>query len=510
MSIFNDLAANIAIGLSTILTPEAFFYCFLGVLLGQLVGVLPGIGTLVAISLLFPFTFHLDPTSALIMLAGIYYGTAYGGSTTSILLNVPGQASSAVTCLDGYPMAKQGRAGIALFMTTVASFIGASVGILLMMLFSPVIAENALRFGPWEYFSLMMLGLVAASTLGSGTPIKGIAMVVLGVTLGLVGIDVNSGQARFTFNYMPLYDGISLASIVMGLFGVPEVIATIRDVKNEKFVTRHISYSSMIPTRDDVKRSWGPMFRGTTVGSFFGTLPGTGGLVASFMAYAIEKRVTKEPGRFGKGAIEGVIAPEAANNAADQTSFIPTMTLGIPGSATMAIVLGVLIIHGLTPGPRLVLDHPELFWGLVMSFWIGNVMLVLLNIPLIGIWVKVLSIPYHYLYPMILVFVCTGAFFVENSSFDVWQVLFFAMVGYFMRLFGLSAAPLILGFILGPMMEEHLRRALLLSRGSFTTFVERPISAITLGLTLTLLIWMTVGYVRSSRKRMNVVAAGSN
>lgn len=499
VSIFYDLADHIAIGLGAVLTPANLFYCFLGVLLGQLVGALPGIGVLVAISLLFPFTFHLEPTSALIMLAGIYYGTAYGGSTASILLNVPGQASSAVTCLDGYPMARQGRAGVALFMTTVASFVGASVGILLMMLFSPTIAQNALRFGPWEYFSLMLLGLIAASTMASGAPAKGIAMVILGIVLGLVGIDVNSGVGRFTFDYLPLYDGISLASIVMGLFGVPEVIATIRDVKKESFVTRSISYRSMVPTRDDMSRSWAPMLRGTAIGSFFGALPGAGALVSSFMAYALEKKVARDPSRFGKGAIEGIIAPEAANNAADQTAFIPTMTLGIPGSATMAIVLGVLIIHGVTPGPKLVVDHPDLFWGLVMSFWIGNVILVILNIPLIGMWVKVLSIPYHYLYPVILVFVCTGAFFVENSSFDVVQVLVFAAIGYFMRILGLSAAPLILGFILGPMMEEHLRRALLLSRGDFWLFLERPISATTLALSLAVLIWAFAAYFRSSR-----------
>ncbi|WP_445467108.1 tripartite tricarboxylate transporter permease [Faunimonas sp. B44] len=507
MSIFQDLAGNIAIGLGAVLSPDNLFYCFLGVVLGQLVGALPGIGVLVAISLLFPFTFHLEPTSALIMLAGIYYGTAYGGSTASILLNVPGQASSAVTCLDGYPMAKQGRAGVALLMTTVASFVGASIGILLMMLFSPSIAQNALRFGPWEYFSIMVLGLVAASTMGTGAPAKGIAMVVLGIIIGLVGIDVNSGVARFSFGYLPLYDGVGLAAIVMGLFGVPEVIASIRDVRRSGFATRSVSFRSMIPTRDDVSRSWAPILRGTAVGSFFGALPGAGGLIASFMSYAVEKKVARDPSRFGKGAIEGIVAPEAANNAADQTAFIPTMTLGIPGSATMAIVLGVLIIHGVTPGPKLVLDHPELFWGLIMSFWIGNVILVILNIPLIGIWVRVLTVPYHYLYPAIIVFIATGAYFIHNSSFDVVQVVFFGAIGYAIRVLGLSAAPLILGFILGPMMEEHLRRALLLSRGDFSVFLARPISAATLAITLGLLAWAFAMSVRAARRPLAVAAA---
>lgn len=378
--------------------------------MGTLIGVLPGIGALVAISLLFPITLHLDTTPALVMLAGIFYGSTYGGSTASILLNVPGTPSAAIACLDGYPMSRQGRAGVALLMTTVACFVGGSIGIVLMMALSPLIAQTAVRFGSPEYFGLIVLGLVAASTISTGLPAKGITMTLLGIFLGLVQADPHTGIPRFNFGLMELHDGISLVALAMGLFGVSEVIASIKSVRGGVVDRGSVTFRSMIPSRDDVRRSVLPMLRGSGVGAFFGTLPGTGGLISAFMSYALEKRVSRHPEKFGKGAIEGLMGPEAANNAADQTAFIPTLTLGIPGTPTMAIILGVLMVHGITPGPNLVVQRPDLFWGLVMSFWIGNLMLLVLNIPLIGLWIRLLLVPYHYLYPAILVFVCVGVY----------------------------------------------------------------------------------------------------
>jgi TctA family transporter len=480
---------NIALGLSIALTWNNLFYCFIGVTLGMFVGVLPGIGALAAIALLLPVTFYLDPTAAIIMLGGVYYGSAYGGSTASILLNLPGTPSSAVACIDGYPMSKQGRAGVALFATTIASFLGGGIGILLMMLFSPGISAAALQFGAAEYFAMMTLGLVAASTIGIGSPIKGIAMVVLGVLIGCVGTDVNTGLTRFTFGIPELYDGIGLVAIAMGLFGISEVISSIKQPDRGELKGSSVTLRSMMPTRDDVRRFWMPMLRGSAIGSFFGALPGTGGTIASFMSYAIEKKLAKEPERFGKGAIEGVVSPEAANNAADQTAFIPTMTLGIPGSVVMALILGALMIHGITPGPNLIAEKPEMFWGLIMSFWIGNFMLLILNIPLIGVWVRILAIPYKVLYPAILMFVCMGVYSINNSSFDVIMVLVFGALGYAMRLLDFSPAPLILGFVLGPLMEENLRRALLISRGDFMVFLQRPISAVLVIIIFALLAW---------------------
>ncbi|MPZ55667.1 MAG: tripartite tricarboxylate transporter permease [Rhizobiales bacterium] len=504
----SSIIANVSIGLSTALSLTNLFYCFLGVFLGMLIGVVPGIGALVAVSLLLPVTFHIDATAALIMLAGIYYGSAYGGSTAAILLNVPGTPSSAVACLDGYPMAQQGRAGVALLMTTVGSFIAGSIGILLMMFFSPILVAYALKFGPTEYFSLMVLGLVAASTIASGSPVKGVAMVVLGVALGLVGTDIYTATLRYDFGFPGLYDGISLVAIAMALFGVTEVVFSVRSVGEARFKGQNIRMRDMIPTRDDVRRSVFPILRGSAIGSFFGVLPGTGGLIASFMAYAVEKRVSKTPQRFGHGAIEGVVSPESANNAADQTAFIPTMTLGIPGSVVMAIMLSVLIVHGLVPGPKLMVEHADLFWGLVMSFWIGNLILLVLNIPLIGLWVKVLAVPYHLLYPAIIMFVCIGVYSVHNSAFDVWLVLVFSVAGYFMRVLEFPAAPLLLGLVLGPIMEEEFRRAMILSHGDLSTFVHHPISGTILAMTLALLMWaIWSGFRRSLQRRATEVTA---
>jgi len=393
-------------------------------------------------------------------------------------------------------------------MTTVASFFGASVGIVMMMLFSPLVAEVAFKFGPAEYFSIMALGLVAASVVSSGSAIKGITMVVGGVMLGLVGTDVNSGVARFDFGFPELQDGVQIVALAMGLFGVTEIIASINHVKaaDRKI---DVSMKAMLPTRDEMKRSWGPMARGSGLGSFFGVLPGVGPTVAAFMAYALEKRTSKTPERFGRGAIEGIMAPESANNASDQASFIPTMTLGIPGSVTMALIIGALMIHGIQPGPQMLTEQPEMFWGLVMSFWIGNIVLVILNVPMIGLWVRVLTIPYHVLYPAIVMFICIGTYAVNNNVFDVYAVLVFGIAGYILRVLGFEPAPLLLGYVLGPMLEENFRRAMLLSRGSLQTFIERPISMWVLLLTVFLLAWGMWSSLRQRPAARMAPASGS-
>lgn len=494
-----DILSSLMTGLQSAMAPVTLLYCFIGVLLGTLIGVLPGIGALATISLLLPITYHIPPTAAIVMLAGVYYGAQYGGSTASILLNLPGTPSSAVACMDGYPMAKQGRAGVALFMTTAASFVGAMLGLVVLIAFSPAIADLGLKFGPYEYFAMMLLGLIAASTLASGSPAKGIAMVVLGLILGMVGTDVNSGVPRFDFGVAELMDGINLVALAMGVFGISEVIASINKVRASD-VKEKITMRSMMPTRKEMKDSALPMLRGTAIGGFFGALPGTGSSIASFMSYAVEKKVAKDPSRFGKGAIEGVTAPEAANNAAAQTAFVPTLSLGIPGDAVMALMLGALIIHGIQPGPMLMSEQPDLFWGLVVSFAIGNIMLVILNIPLIGVWVAILRIPYRVLYPAILVFIALGVYSVNNNTFDILMVAAIGAAGYAMSVLRFEAAPLLLGFILGPLMEEHLRRSLLLSRGDAMVFLERPISAGLLAAGAALLLWTLWGSVRKTMR----------
>ena len=500
---FEGLIDNLALGLWTALSPTNLYYCFLGVILGKFVGVLPGIGALVALSLLLPITFHVHHTAAIVMLAGVYYGSTYGGSVSSILLNIPGTPSTAVTCLEGYPMSRQGRAGIALFMTTVASFFGASIGIIIMTLFSPLIVEFSLSFGPAEYFALMLLGLVAASSITTGAPAKGIAMVLLGVLLGLVGSDIETGQERYTFGVTELFDGLPLVAVALGLFGVAEVIYSVRTNLPGSLDRKSITFRSMVPTRDDVKRSLMPMVRGTGIGSFLGALPGTGAVIASFMAYAVEKKVAKDPTRFGNGAIEGIMGPESAANAADQTAFIPTMTLGIPGNVVMALMIGALTIHGIVPGPQLMVKEPELFWGVLMSFWVGNVMLLFLSIPLIGVWVRILMIPYSLLYPAILLFVAIGVYSVSNSSTDVILVVVLGGAGYIMRLLDFQPAPLILGYVLGPLMEENFRRTMLISRGDFMVFFERPISGTLMAVTVAMLLytlWSTLRPMRRQRE----------
>ena len=495
-----DIANGLLLGLQTAMQPEILLYCFIGVFLGTLIGVLPGIGALAAISLLLPITFHLEPTAAIVMLAGVYYGAQYGGSTAAILLNLPGTPSSAVACLDGYPMAKQGRAGVALFMTTVASFIGSMLGIMALVAFAPGIAEIGLLFGAAEYFSIMLLGLIAAATLAAGSPIKGLAMVLFGLLLGTVGTDVNSGVPRFDFGIPELMDAISLVALAMALFGIAELISSV-NLKRDGEVKEKITLRSMLPTREDVRQSVRPILRGSGIGGFMGALPGTGPSIASFMSYAIEKKVAKDPSRFGKGAIEGVTAPESANNAAAQTAFVPTLSLGIPGDAVMALMLGALIIHGIQPGPMLMTAQPELFWGLIVSFAIGNIMLVILNLPLVGIWVSILRIPYHVLYPAILVFICLGVYSVNNNVFDVYMTAVLGVLGYVLLKLRFEPAPLLLGFVLGPMMEENLRRAMLLSRGDPSTFIERPISAVVLALCALLLLWTAYAAFKRGMKR---------
>jgi putative tricarboxylic transport membrane protein len=483
-----ELLGNLWLGLQVAADPINLLYCFFGVFLGTVVGVLPGIGALAAISLLLPITYHIPPTAAIIMLAGVYYGAQYGGSTASILLNLPGTPSSAVTCLDGYPMARKGKAGVALFVTTIASLAGAMSGLVLLTLFSPVIAEIGLKFGPAEFCAMMLLGLVAASSVSAGSAVKGLSMMVLGLLLGMVGTDINSGAARFSFDIPELMDGINLVALAMGLFGVAEVVRCINSADTNRKI-ENISLRSLMPSRDEFKATVKPMARGSALGASLGALPGVGPSIAAFMAYAIEKKVAKDPSRFGQGAIEGVTAPESANNAAAQTAFVPSLSLGIPGDAVMAVMLGALIIHGIQPGPMLITEQPSLFWGLVVSFAIGNIMLVILNLPTIGLWVALLRIPFAWMYPAILVFVALGVYSVNNNTFDILMVTVLGILGYLLMVLRFEPAPLLLGYILGPLLEEYLRRALLISRGDPMVFLERPISATLLALTLALLLW---------------------
>ncbi|MBY6156232.1 tripartite tricarboxylate transporter permease [Pseudooceanicola nitratireducens] len=485
----DQLLQNIALGLSVAFSLEGLLYCFIGVFLGTLVGVLPGIGIMATLAMLMPITFHLDPNYALIMLGGIYYGASYGGSTASILMNLPGTATSAVTGLDGYPMAKQGRAGQALFMTAIASFVGSIVGVILLAGFSVPLARVALRFGPHEYVALMLLGLIAASVIGSGRSIRSLIAVSLGLALGLVGLDLNSGVARFTFGQTVLFDGLPLVAVAIGLFGLPEIIASAGRAQTPKVQSDKIRLRDMLPTREDWRRSAMPMARGSGIGAFFGALPGTGGLVATFVSYAVERKMSKHPEQFGKGAIEGIAAPESANNAAVQSAFIPTLSLGIPGDPVMAIMLGVMMVHGILPGPTVIQDSPDLFWGLIVSFVVGNIMLLVLNLPLVGMWVKLLAIPYNYLFPVIVAFTCIGIYSVNYQIVDVFVLLAFGFLGLGMRALKFEVAPLLLGFVLGPMIEEYFRRSLIVSRGDLGSFFDRPIAGTILVITAAIVVW---------------------
>jgi putative tricarboxylic transport membrane protein len=475
-----ELIANIGLGFSTALTPANLLYCLAGVFLGTLIGVLPGLGPTATIAMLLPVTFTLPPVSALIMLAGIYYGSQYGGSTTSILVNVPGEASSVVTTLDGYQMALQGRAGVALTTAAVGSFFAGTVATLLIALFASPMAAIALKFGPAEFFSLIVLGLLAAIVLSRGSLLHAIGMVVLGLLLGLVGADVNTGAQRFTFGIPQLADGIGFVVVAMGMFGIAEII---RNLEQEDICSTVVSkITSLMPTRNDWKRMIAPILRGTAIGSALGILPGSGSILGAFAAYAIEKKVSKYGKEFGTGAIEGVAAPESANNAGAQTSFIPMLTLGIPSNPVMALMIGAMIIQGIQPGPSVITEQPALFWGIVVSMWIGNFFLIILNLPMIGMWVRMVSVPHHYLFPSILVFCSVGVFSLNNTEFDIHLMALFGLLGYVFVKLDCEPAPMLLAFILGPLMEEYMRRALLLSRGDPMIFLQRPISATLLAL----------------------------
>jgi putative tricarboxylic transport membrane protein len=466
---------HLSLGFGVALQGWNLLFCLIGVLLGTLIGVLPGIGPTATIAMLLPVTFSLTPTGALIMLAGIYYGAQYGGSTTSILVNIPGEASSVVTCLDGYQMARQGRAGPALAAAAIGSFFAGCVSTVVVAMFAPPLAGIALKFGPAEYFSLMVFGLVGAVVLAHGSLLKAIAMVLLGLLLGLVGTDVSEGAMRYTFGIFELTDGIGFVGVVMGLFGIAEIVANLEVKESREVFTSRVG--RLMPSKEDFRRMWSPVLRGTAFGSALGILPGGGALLASFGAYALEKKVSRHGREFGKGAIEGVAAPESANNAGAQTSFIPLLTLGIPSNVVMALMIGAMMIQGIIPGPRVMTEKPDLFWGLIASMWIGNAMLVILNLPLIGIWVKLLTVPYRLLYPSILVFMAIGVYSLSNSPFDVLLMAIFGVLGLIFTKLECEPAPLILGFVLGPMMEENLRRALLLSRGDPVVLLTEPISA---------------------------------
>ncbi|MBB3772814.1 TctA family transporter [Angulomicrobium tetraedrale] len=493
-----EIFDNLALGFSVAFTFQNIFYCFLGVLLGTLIGVLPGLGPVPTIAMLLPITFGLPPVAALIMLAGIYYGAQYGGSTTAILINLPGESSSVVTAIDGYQMARQGRAGAALATAAIGSFVAGSVATFLLAVFVPPLADLALKFGPPEYFALMVLGLVASVALASGSVVKALAMVVLGILLGLSGQDVYTGAPRFTFDMLELADGIEFVALAMGVFGIGEIVRNLEDEHTRTVMVQKVK--GLLLSKDDIKRIIGPILRGTFLGSFLGILPGGGAILSSFAAYSIEKKISRHPEQFGRGAIEGVAAPESANNAGAQTSFIPMLTLGIPSNPVMALMIGALIIQGIVPGPNVVNEQPSLFWGIVVSMWLGNLMLVVLNLPMIGIWVRLLTVPYHILFPLIVGFCCIGVYSVNNNSIDVFTMAVFGLVGYVLVKLDCEPAPLLLGFIIGPMLEEYLRRAMLISRGDPTVFFTRPISATMLALAILALVVVLLPSVRKKRE----------
>ena len=471
-----DLLHNLSVGFGVAFTLQNLLYAFFGSVLGTLIGVLPGLGPVATIAMLLPSIYSLDATPALIMLAGIYYGAQYGGSTTSILINVPGESSSVVTCIDGYQMARQGRAGAALSVSALGSFFAGCVGTVIIAAFAPPLTELAFKFGPAEYFSLMALGLIGAVVLASGSLIKAIAMIILGLLLAQVNTDVISGTARYSFDIPELTDGIGFVVIAMGVFGFGEIISNLGQPEEHREVfTKDVK--GLWPTRQDFHDAWPAVVRGTALGSILGVLPGGGALLSSFASYSLEKKLAGASGRFGKGDIRGVAGPESANNAGAQTSFIPMLTLGIPPNAVMALMVGAMTIKGIQPGPQVMTSNPQLFWGLIASMWVGNAMLVILNLPLIGIWIKLLTVPYRYLFPAITLFCCIGVYTLSNSTFDVFMTALFAVIGFVFHKLSCEGAPLLLGFILGPMMEENLRRALLLSRGEWSTFVTRPLSA---------------------------------
>ncbi len=492
-----DLISHLGLGFETALSLTNLAYCFLGVMLGTAIGVLPGLGPVPTIAMLLPVTFGLPPVSALIMLSGIYYGAQYGGSTTAILVNLPGESSSVVTAIDGYQMARKGRAGPALATAAIGSFVAGTLATVLIALFSPALASLALKFGPAEYFSLMVLGLIASIVLANGSLLHALGMIVVGLLLGTVGTDLNSGVARYTFGQLGLFEGINFVVLAVGIFGIGEIVANLEEATSREVMSTKVT--GLLPTRADLRRIVGPILRGTGIGSILGILPGGGATLSSFASYAIEKKLSRNPQEFGKGAIEGVAGPESANNAGAQVSFIPMLTLGIPSNPVMALMIGAMIIQGIQPGPSVMTEQPALFWGIVVSMWIGNLMLLVLNLPLVGLWVRMILVPYRYLFPMILAFCAIGVFSVSNSTFDVWMMAGFGVVGYLFRKLDCEPAPLILAFILGPMIEEYLRRALLLSDGNPAVFVQRPLSLVLLLLAAGLLAAILLPSVRKTR-----------
>ena len=495
-----DLLSSMALGLSVALQPINLLYCFAGVFIGTLVGVLPGIGPVAAMSLLLPVTFSAPPEAGIIMLAGIYYGSMYGGSTTAILVNIPGEAASVVTCLDGHQMARQGRAGPALGIAAMGSFIAGTLAVVGLMLVAPTLARWAVKFGPAEYFSLMVLGLSVLTYLSHGPLLKALIMACFGLVLGLIGIDSINAMPRLTFDRMELVDGVGLVPIVMGLFGIAEILSNIeRSISREIFAQR---ITGLMPTRRDWKESAGPLARGSLLGFVLGVLPGGGAVISSFISYALEKRLSKAPETFGKGAIAGVAGPEAANNAAAGSGFIPLLTLGIPPNVVLALLLGAFIVHGLQPGPLLMLQNPNIFWGIVASMYIGNVMLLILNLPLIGMWVQVLKVPYKILFPVIVLFCLIGVYSLSNSIFDIYVMILFGVLGYLMRKLGYEPAPLVLAFVLGPMMENNLRKALIISDGSFWIFIDSKLSLACLALAALLLATAIIPLLRIRRTKI--------
>jgi putative tricarboxylic transport membrane protein len=495
-----DLFANLATGFAVALTPANLGFCLMGALIGTLVGVLPGIAPITTIAILLPFTFALPPASSLIMLAGIFYGAQYGGSTSAILVNLPGESSAVITCLDGHQMAKQGRAGPALAIAAISSFFAGTIATIVIATASVPLSVLAVSFTAPEYFSLMVLGLTGAVVLAHGAPAKAVAMVIIGLMLGLVGIDVNTGMPRMTFGYAELGDGIGFVPVVIGLFGIAELAVNLGRTQDRSLLK--FSLDNLWPPYAEVRSCFGSILRGTTVGSVLGVLPGGGAALSSFAAYAIEKKCSRNPERFGRGAIQGVAAPEAANNAGAQTSFIPLLTLGIPGNAIMALMVGAMMIQGIQPGPQVMTSQPQLFWGVIASMWLGNLMLVVLNLPLIGIWVSLLRVPYRVMFPVIVLFCCIGTYSINNSVFDIWVMLLFGALGVLFIKVGAEPAPFVLGFILGPLMEENFRRAMMLSRGDPLIFIQKPISAILLLLSAALLVILVLPAVRSKREEV--------
>jgi putative tricarboxylic transport membrane protein len=493
-----EILQHLGLGFEVAFTATNLLYCLIGVFVGTAVGVLPGLGPVATIAMLLPATFGLPPISALIMLSGIYYGAQYGGSTTAILVNLPGESSSVVTAIDGYQMARNGQAGKALATAALGSFFAGTVATVLLALFAPPLADLALKFGPAEYFSLMVLGLVASVVLASGSLLNAVGMVVLGLLLGLIGTDVNSGAARYTFDLPQMADGVNFVIVAMGMFGIGEIVRNLEHDETRNLVMKKVS--GLMLNKEDFKRIIAPVLRGTVIGSALGILPGGGAMLASFASYSIEKKISKNSAMFGKGAIEGVAAPESANNAGAQTSFIPMLTLGIPSNPVMALMIGAMIIQGIQPGPAVMTEQPALFWGLIASMWIGNFFLVVLNLPMIGLWVKMIMVPYHRLYPAILMFCAIGVFSLNNSDFDIWLMALFGLFGYICAKLGAEPAPMLLGFIIGPMMEEYLRRALLLSRSDPLVFVERPISATMLALAAAAMVVVLLPTLRKKRE----------